>query len=116
GSGGGQGWGGGGRGLGDGAWGFAASANVDGAAAEAAARNAVAIAHAARSLRKHPVELAPAPVVRGGWQTPMKVDPFEVPLAEKAEYLLALWPVVKDVPRVKYATASFEALGEHKIF
>jgi TldD protein len=100
----------------DGAWGFAASARVDGASAQSAAENAVAIARAARPALKRPVVLAPAPVVKGAWRTPIQIDPFNVPLADKAQYLLDLWPLVKDVRLVKYATAGFEALGEWKLF
>ena len=100
----------------DGAWGFAASARVDGASARAAAENAVAIARAARPALKRPVVLAPAPVVKGSWRTPIQIDPFNVPLADKAQFLLDLWPLVKDVRLVKYATAGFEALGEWKLF
>lgn len=100
----------------DGAWGFAAAASVDGAAAQSAAEGAVAIARAARPALKRPVVLAPAPVVKGSWRTPIQIDPFAVPLADKAQYLLDLWPLVKDVRLVKYATASFEALAEWKLF
>jgi TldD protein len=102
--------------IADGAWGFASSALVTGPAAEEAAQKAVAIAKASRPLLKRPVELAPAPVVNGSWRTTMEIDPFEVPLAEKAEYLLALWPLVKDVAHVKFASGSIEADAEHKIF
>ena len=100
----------------DGAWGFAATARVDGPSAQAAADNAVAIARAARPALKRPVVLAPTPVVKGAWRTPIQIDPFNVPLADKAQYLLDLWPLVKDVRLVKYANASFEALGEWKLF
>jgi TldD protein len=100
----------------DGAWGFAAAATVDGASAQRAAEGAVAIARAARPALKRPVVLAPAPVVKGSWRTPIQVDPFAVPLADKAQHLLDLWPLVKDVRLVKYATASFEALAEWKLF
>ncbi|MBX3191693.1 MAG: TldD/PmbA family protein [Labilithrix sp.] len=100
----------------DGAWGFAATPTVSGASAESAAASAVAIARAARPALKRPVALAPAPVEKGAWKTPMRIDPFEVPLAEKAQYLLDLWPIVKDVRLVKYASGAFEALAEHKIF
>ncbi|MBX3198456.1 MAG: TldD/PmbA family protein [Labilithrix sp.] len=99
-----------------GAWGFASSAVVSGEAAGEAARRAVAIALAARSALKRPVELVPAPAVKGKWRTKMDVDPFEVPLADKAEYLLSLWPLVKDVALVKFASGAIESLGEHKIF
>ncbi len=102
--------------IADGAWGFASSPMVTGPAADETARKAVAIARAARSSLKHPVELAPAPVVKGRWRSPIELDPFEVPLADKAEYLLSLWPMVKDVPLVKFASGAIESLGEHKYF
>src|SRR5204862_4948886 len=100
----------------DGAWGFAAVGQIDGASAERAAEQAVAIARAARPALKRPVVLAPAPVVTGKWSTEMKVSPFTIPLGKKAQFLLELWPLVKDVRLVKYATASVEALGEWKGF
>jgi TldD protein len=100
----------------DGAWGFAAAARVDGASAEGAASSAVAVARAARPALKRPVVLAPTPIVKGAWRTPIQIDPFNVPIADKAQYLLDLWPLVKDVRLVKYATAGFEALGEWKLF
>jgi TldD protein len=99
-----------------GAWGCAAAGRVDGESAQAAAEGAVAVARAARPALKRPVVLASAPVVKGSWRTPMQIDPFAVPLADKAQYLLDLWPLVKDVRLVKYATASFEALSEWKLF
>jgi TldD protein len=102
--------------IADGAWGFASSRMVTGAAASQAAKEAVAIARAARLVLKRPVELAPAPVVNGKWRTVMEVDPFEVPLADKAEYLLSLWPLVKDVSLVKFANGAIESMAEHKTF
>ncbi|MBX3228764.1 MAG: TldD/PmbA family protein [Labilithrix sp.] len=102
--------------IADGAWGFASSALVTRPAVEEAARRAVAIAKASRATLKHPVTLAPAPVAKGVWRTPMEVDPFQVPLADKAQWLLALWPLVKDVPFVKFASAGIQCIGEHKVF
>lgn len=102
--------------IADGAWGFASSPLVTELSADDVAKKAVAIAKAARPSLKHPVELAPAPVVKGTWRTKMDIDPFEVPLADKAAWLLSLWPLVKDVALVKFANGSIEALGEHKYF
>lgn len=102
--------------IADGAWGFASSASLDGAAIEETSRKAVAIAKAAAPALKQKVELAPAPVVRGKWSTTFEVDPFAVPLVDKAEYLLALWPLVKDVKLVKFASGSIESSSEHKLF
>ena len=100
----------------DGVWGFASTADVEAGAAAATAQNAVALARAARPSRKRAVELSPAPAVRASWPSPMQVDPFTVPLGEKAQYLLELWPLVKNAPLVKYATASLESNSEWKLF
>ncbi len=100
----------------DGAWGFAASAFVSVGAAEETALKAVMIARAGVVRPKHPVELAAAPVVSGAWRTRMEIDPFAVPLADKVEWLLALWPLVKDVPLVKYTNAAIETNDETKTY
>ena len=81
-----------------------------------AAKHAVLIARAAKTVQKERVELAAAPVVTGKWKTAMNIDPFAVPLADKAQWLLELWPLVKDVALVKFASASYEALDEWKVF
>lgn len=99
-----------------GAWGFAAAPVVDGPNAERAALAAIAQARAASPAMKKPIELAKAPVVKGAWRNDYKIDPFAVPLAEKAQYLLDLWPSVRDVRLVKYTRASFESLSEWKLF
>ena len=102
--------------IADGAWGFASSALVTGPAAEDAARKAVAIAKASKPALKQPVVLAPAPPQKGSWRTRAEIDPFAVPLKDKADWLLALWPLVKDVPNVKFANAGINAMSENKIF
>jgi TldD protein len=100
----------------DGAWGFASASTVAVADAERAALHAVTLARAARAHVARPVTLAPAPAVRDRWRTRVEVDPFDVSLAEKAQLLLDLWPEVRDVTHVKFASAAFETVSEHKIF
>lgn len=98
----------------DGAWGFASSAIVSVVAAEEAALKAVLVAKAAKPKRR--VELAATPVVTGKWRASTELDPFAVPLADKAEWLLALWPLVKDVPLVKFMDAAIATNDETKTF
>jgi TldD protein len=50
------------------------------------------------------------------WRTPLERDPFDVPIGEKTEYLLALWRDARVVPSVKYGNGAFESLGEWKLF
>jgi TldD protein len=104
------------RTLVEGAWGFMASSQVDGAVAEEIARGSAALARASARVSRRKVELAPVPAYRDAWRTPMKRDPFDVPVAEKIEHLLALWRDARAVPGVKHATGGFAVLGEWKLF
>ncbi len=99
-----------------GAWGFAASSRVDAAAAQQAAARAVEIARADAAMGRGRVELAPAPAVKDSWRTPMRVDPFLVPLGDKVEYLLSLWRDAKGTPGVKYGAGHLASVGEWKVF
>ena len=55
----------------NGAWGFAATSDMTMEGVVKAAREAARLSRAARSVQKRPIELAPAPVVKGTWQTPV---------------------------------------------
>ena len=74
--------------LAGGTWGFAATNDVSPDGVARAAAKAVAIAKANSRLQTEPVRLAP---VRGvgevSWRTPIEVNAFEVPIAEKADLL-----------------------------
>ena len=77
------------RALVDGTWGFAATRALTKAGVAAAAREATAIAKANRIARDKAVQLAPAPAQpNASWRTPHTVDPFTVPVEEKASLLL----------------------------
>ncbi len=100
-----------------GAWGFAAAASVSPASAKAAAQQAVAVAKADRGAQKRPIALAPVPAYHGvKYATPLEVDPFDVPVAEKAELLLAAWREARKVSGVSFLTGNAEAHGEWKLF
>jgi TldD protein len=100
----------------NGAWGYASSSNADPTSAEDAARRAVTAGRANARANDRPVELAPTPAVRDSWRTPFTRDPFDVPIDEKAAWLLALWADARNVPGIKYAESSVESLGEWKIY
>lgn len=102
--------------IADGAWGFASSSAVDEASAAEAAGRAVAVARANAVARKRPVELAPVGAFREKWATELAVDPFSVPLAERAAFALAVWPEAKRVPGVAFCSSRAEAFGEWKLF
>ncbi|MET0591974.1 MAG: TldD/PmbA family protein, partial [Polyangiaceae bacterium] len=98
-----------------GAWGFASSPRVTLADAADVASRAVAVAKANSGAQKRKIELAPVSVVTEKWQTAMKVDPFTVPLAERAALLLALFPEAKKIRGVAYLDGNADAFDEWKL-
>src|ERR671919_2771742 len=74
----------------DGAWGFAASRELTRDEVSRIARQAVDQARANRTTLVRPVTLAPVtPTPNGTWRSPARIDPFDVPIEEKIELLLA---------------------------
>jgi len=74
----------------DGAWGFAASYNKTPAEVERIVALAVNIAKASRLSQQTRVQLAPVQAYRDTYITPITIDPFTIPITEKAELLLHL--------------------------
>jgi TldD protein len=98
----------------DGCWGFAATSAMTRPAAENAARQAIAIARAARAVHPKRVELAPIAPVQGTWMTPVTRDALDVPLEEKIALLLATNEAALKVKNVRFATSSLAMLREMK--
>ncbi|WP_199118355.1 TldD/PmbA family protein [Pedobacter sp. ASV28] len=75
--------------LANGSWGFAATNNLDNDSIAKAAKIAVAIAKGNAKLMSEPVQLAPQ---KGfgevSWKTPIEINAFEVPIADKVDLLL----------------------------
>ena len=76
--------------IANGSWGFAATNDVSEASLAKTAQLAVAMARANAKTQKEPVQLAPQ---KGygevSWKTPIEQNAFAVPVAQKAELLLA---------------------------
>jgi TldD protein len=109
------------RGLGvrvlvDGCWGFAAGALVEGAGAAALGRLAVEIARASAALPGEPVRLAPAEPAVATWATPVAVDPFAVPLAERVGLLLEASTAQRTVAGLAFAKASLDLWRRRTVF
>jgi TldD protein len=101
----------------DGTWGFAATRNLSRDAVAAAAREAVAIAKANRVARDRAVELAPVtPTPNGVWRTPFEVDPFTVPVEQKADLLLKANAEALKVANVKYVFSAMYFVKEERNF
>jgi TldD protein len=91
------------RALVDGTWGFAATRTLTKAGVVGAAREAAAIAKANRVARDRAVQLASAPAQPdASWVTPHTVDPFTIPVEQKAELLLKANAEALKVAGVKF--------------
>jgi TldD protein len=99
----------------DGTWGFAASATLERDEIARVARRAVEIARANSRLQSEPVELAPAPVEEGVWSTPIRTDPFSVPLDEKIATMLAINEAALARKGVTFCSSFMDFVREHKL-
>jgi len=101
----------------EGTWGFAASSTVTADEVENVARQAVAQARANRAAQRRPVELAPAPVEPNGvWRSPIQVDPFDIPIEEKVEFLFNANEAALAVAGVRVVTSNLRFLQEDKFY
>lgn len=75
------------RALVDGAWGFAASTYWELDEATALARAAAEQARINASIFPRDIDLGTYPVAQGHWATPIQIDPFQIALEEKADFL-----------------------------
>jgi TldD protein len=102
------------RALVAGSWGFAATSELTRAGVQQAAREAVRLARAARTVQRRPVELSPVAPVKGTWRTPITRDPIDVPIEDKVALLLAANEAALKVPRVRFVNSGIAALREEK--
>ncbi len=99
-----------------GAWGFASTPRVSPAEAARVATAAVGVAKANARLLRAPVVLAAEPVHVDVWQTPMTKDPFQIPLEDKVDLLLAVNRLAMSAPGVRFASSALDATSEWKRF
>ena len=91
------------RALVEGTWGFAASRDLTKEGVTGAAREAVAIAKANRVARDKAVELAPAPSHPDvTWKSAFEIDPWTIPIEQKADLLIKANAEGMKAPNVKY--------------
>ena len=98
----------------NGAWGFAATNKLTKDGVVAIARESARLARASRPAMKRPVVLAPAPVVKGEWKTPIVRDPLDVPLEEKVALLFATNEAALKVRGIRFVTSGLQLLREVK--
>jgi len=102
--------------IADGAWGFASSSRLTPEEVDRVAALAVEIAKASALTKLKDVDIGPPVVHRATYRTPVKVDPFSVPLEKKIELLLAADREMRLTKEVRVSRASLEFVREHKIF
>ena len=99
-----------------GSWGFAATSVMTKDGVVKAAREAARISRAAMTVQRRPVELAPTPVVKGTWMTPVRRDPVDVPIEEKVALLFAANEAALKVPGVRFVNSGLQLLREIKTY
>ncbi|HEX2031900.1 MAG TPA: TldD/PmbA family protein [Actinomycetota bacterium] len=102
--------------LAGGYWGFAATARLADVEIERTARLAVEIARAAARLPREPVRLAEVDPVTDAWETPVREDPFAVPLSEKVELLMRASRQMRQVEGLSFAEAMLDFYRKQQAF
>ena len=73
-----------------GAWGFASSTTFTEKEVEKITKISCEIAKANKIIQKNKVELVPVKTYNDYWKTPIKIDPFDVSIDEKANLLISI--------------------------
>ncbi|MGH2731186.1 MAG: TldD/PmbA family protein [Actinomycetota bacterium] len=99
-----------------GAWGYAASATLTRAEAIRVAQTAMEVAKASATVVARPVELVPEPAHQDSWSSPVKTNPFSVPLEEKVTMLASATQLMEGVPGVRLGRGTMDLLKERTWF
>ncbi|MGI6357745.1 MAG: TldD/PmbA family protein [Bacillota bacterium] len=106
--------------LKDGAFGFAATPITQEGDLEAKMQQTVAkallLASAAAKVNRQPVELAPTKTIRDTYSTPLKIDPFMLPLEQKLQDLVDITKELQGEPEIRLTTASLRLFRDQKTF
>jgi TldD protein len=100
----------------DGTWGFASSSVVTKEEIARMAGQAAGIARANRTINAEPVRLAPVEPYNTTWNTPVKKNPFDMPLQEKLDLLLQINDEALKVQGASFVSASMQFVNEQKYF
>ncbi len=96
--------------IADGAWGFASSHRLERDEIDRVAQLAVSIAKASAISKDADIDLGPVEKHEDQYETPVQIDPFDVSLEDKIDYLLRADKEARSVRGVKVAesTMGFE--------
>jgi len=99
-----------------GAWGFACSSKGNPREMEAVLKKALTIARASGKARNGKIHFHPAPTVVNRYQTPVTLDPFDVPVETKLNLLLAAEEILRKNGKVKISEAFMGSYKTEKSF
>ena len=97
-------------------WGHASSCRFDRTGLKHIAEQALEMARAVARDVQTKLKFQPVKPVKAEYRTPLEVDPFQVEMQKKLDYLLWSCQVLKDHPNVKTATAMLEFYRTAKLF
>src|SRR3989338_9193314 len=100
----------------NGSWGFASTPHLTNAAVERAAVQAIGLAKASSALNRQPRPLTPVEPATARYRSPYQVDPFDIPLSQKLDYLLWANTALLGPEAVKRATSHMDFYKRRKLF
>src|SRR3954451_1260439 len=99
-----------------GCWGFAATDDLTAEGIDRAAALAMEIARAGTAARAAEVSLAPEEKYEAVWHSPMRIDPFTVPVDTSLASLLAIDAELRRNPGINLAESSMQFEKRRQIF
>ena len=104
------------RALVGGSWGFAATRDLSREPVARTAKQAAAVAAANDRINPFKTTLAPVErVANGRWITPHDIDPFTIPIDQKAELLFKTNEEALRVKGVRFVTSSINSIRESRL-
>jgi TldD protein len=102
--------------IADGAWGFASSSRLEPEEIDKITALAVQIAKASALVKGEKIDLGPSAVHRDTYRTPVEIDPFQVPLEQKIDLLLACDKAMRKTKGVAVAEGNMLFIRERQTF
>ena len=99
-----------------GSWGFASTSHLSSAPLRRATTHAIEIARASASINRKPIRLIPAQRLKASHRSNWQIDPFEVPLSKKLDYLLWASATLHGPNPIKRTTAHMECVKRLALF
>ena len=100
----------------NGSWGFAATPHLTQASLTRAVKQAIELAQAAALVNRQPRPLTPVKPVKARHTSRCAVDPFDVPLSKKLDYLLWANTELLGEDAIKRATSHMDFYKHRKLF